>query len=83
VAAKALRFDMKRDMAEGISTALKHVEQALGELDVAVRSVESESERKRMIRAVLSVVHDLHLHITLAVAREHPDLHPDGYSRTW
>jgi hypothetical protein len=74
---------MKREIAEGISAALKQVEQALGDLDIAVRSVESESERKRMIRIILGIVHDLHLHITLTVAREYPDLHPDGYSRTW
>ncbi len=74
---------MERNVAERISGALKQVEQALGELDIAICSVESESERKRMIRVILGVVHDLHLHITLTVAREYPDLHPDGYSRTW
>jgi hypothetical protein len=59
------------------------VEQALSQLDIAIRAVESESERKRMIGVILGIVRDLHLHITLTVAREYPDLHPDGYSRTW
>jgi hypothetical protein len=74
---------MKREVAEGISTALKQVEQALGDLDIAIRSVESESERRRMIDVILRIVGDIHRHITLTVAREYPDLHPDGYSRTW
>ncbi|SKA02902.1 hypothetical protein SAMN02745126_03217 [Enhydrobacter aerosaccus] len=74
---------MEREVAEKIMVAMKQVELALGELHIAVDVVESESERKQMIRLLGDIIHNLHVQVTLPVARRYPDLHPDGYSRTY
>ena len=68
---------MKREVAEGIANAMKGVERALGDLHVALAEVDDIDERKRMIDTLLKTVHFLHVHISVPVARHHPDLHPD------
>ena len=68
---------MKREIAEPIIRAMKSVDLAIDQLDRAVRAIEDEGERKRMLRFMAGVIHDFHMQITLPVVKHHPDLHPD------
>jgi hypothetical protein len=68
---------MKREVAEGVIGAMKKMDEAIGHLDIAVNAIEDDDERKRMLRFIGGLVHDLHVEITLPVVRKYPDLHPD------
>lgn len=68
---------MKREIAEPIIKAMKAVDFAINQLDPAVRAIEDEAERKKMLRFIGGVIHDFHVQITLPVIKHHPDLHPD------
>jgi len=68
---------MKRDVAEPIIKAMKTVDLAIDQLDRAVRAIEDEGERKRMLRFLANVICDFHLQITLPIVKHFPDLHPD------
>ncbi len=69
---------MKRDIAEEIVEAMHEMDLAIDRLTTAVRRVEDETERKKMLKYVASIIHELHMQITLPVVRHHPDLHPDN-----
>ena len=68
---------MKREFAQKIIEAMKGLDKAIDRLDIAVREIEDESERKRMLIFLAGVIHDLHVKITLPTVRHFPDLHPD------
>ena len=68
---------MKREVAEPIIKAMKGVDLAIGRLDEAVRAIEDEDERKRMLKFIALLICDLHEQITLPVVKHFPDLHPD------
>jgi hypothetical protein len=68
---------MKREIAEPIIKAMKAVDMAINQLDPAVRVIEDEAERRKMLRFLAGVIHDFHVQITLPVVKHHPDLHPD------
>ncbi|HZQ00819.1 MAG TPA: hypothetical protein VFB13_14850 [Reyranella sp.] len=68
---------MKRQVAERIADAMKEVERALVKLDHAILEVEDEAQRKLMRDTLYKTVHFFHAHISVPVARHHPDLHPD------
>ncbi len=68
---------MKREVAETIIKTMKKVDFAIDELDKAIRPIEDEQERKKMLVFIANVIHDLHVKITLPVVQHHPDLHPD------
>jgi hypothetical protein len=68
---------MKRNTAEQVIKAMHSVDLAIHDLDAAVRAIEDEAERKKMLKSIFSLVCDLHEQITLPVVREYPDLHPD------
>ena len=74
---------MKREVAEKIMSAMKQVEEALAKLDLAIGDVDDDKQRRPMSRQILHTIHYLHVHVTLPVANEYPDLHPDGFSRTY
>jgi enamine deaminase RidA (YjgF/YER057c/UK114 family) len=71
---------MHRAVAEKIIQAVKELDQAFGKLDIAVRDVEDEEERRRMSRVLIGSYADLLHHITRSVLVEFPDLHPDSPS---
>ncbi len=51
---------------------------AFGQLDIALREIEDEAERHRMLRVLIGLYSDLFHHITRAVIVQFPDLHPDS-----
>lgn len=69
---------MQRAVAEKIIRATKELDQAFGQLDIAVHAVEDEEERRRMHRVLLGSYADLLHHVTRSVLVEFPDLHPDS-----
>lgn len=69
---------MQRAIAEKIIRAAKELDQAFGQLDIAVHAVEDEEERRRMHRVLLGSYADLLHHVTRSVLVEFPDLHPDS-----
>jgi enamine deaminase RidA (YjgF/YER057c/UK114 family) len=69
---------MQRAVAEKIIQAAKQLDQAFGQLDIAVHAVEEEDERRRMHRVLMGSYADLLHHITRSVLVEFPDLHPDS-----
>jgi enamine deaminase RidA (YjgF/YER057c/UK114 family) len=71
---------MHRAVAEKIIQAVKELDRAFGKLDIAVRDVEDEEERRRMSRVLIGSYADLLHHITRSVLVEFPDLHPDSPS---
>src|SRR5262245_9510926 len=71
---------MQRAVAEKIIQAAKKLDQAFGQLDIAVHGVEDEDERRRMSRVLIGSYADLFHHVTRSVLVEFPDLHPDSPS---
>ncbi len=68
---------MKREVAESIMKAMKGVEFAITQLDDAIRTIEDENERKKMLLFIAQLIHEFHMKITLPVVQYFPDLHPD------
>jgi len=68
---------MKREIGQEIITAMEGVDSAIDRLDVAIRAIEDETERKRMLKFIALLICDLHEQITLPVVKHFPDLHPD------
>ena len=68
---------MKREVAESIIEAMKGVELAINQLDEAIRVIDDEEERKKMLLFIAYLIHDFHMKITLPVVQHFPDLHPD------
>jgi len=71
---------MQRAVGEKIIQAVKELDQAFGQLDIAVHAVEEEDERRRMHRVLIGAYADLLHHITRSVLVEFPDLHPESPS---
>ena len=69
--------EMKRDVAEKIIQAVKDMDQVFGQLDAASNQIDEEDERKKLRRAVATLVFDVHEKITLEIVKQYPDLHPD------
>ena len=68
---------MKREIAEAIIKAMKELDLAGDQLTKAVRAIEDEEERKKMLMVIANVIHEFHMKITLPVVQHFPDLHPD------
>src|SRR5579872_3823489 len=69
---------MERKVAEQIIAAIRGLEQVFGQVDVALREIEEEDERRRMLRVLIGVYADAHTYITLPVVSQFPDLNPDS-----
>ena len=69
---------MQRAIAEEIALAAKELDQAFGQMDIALSAVEDEDERRRMSRVLMGSYADLFHHIIRSVLVEFPDLHPDS-----
>lgn len=69
---------MHRKVAEQIITATKGLDQVFGQVDIALREIEDEDERRRMLRVLMGVYADAYTYITLPVVSEFPDLNPDS-----
>jgi hypothetical protein len=57
--------DMHRKVAEQIITAMKGLDRAFGQLDISLREIEEEDERRRMLRVLIGVYADAYNYITL------------------
>ena len=57
---------------------MKGVDVALNKLLDALRDIEDDEERRKVIRSYFDLVNDAHLNITMKVAKQFPDLHPDN-----
>jgi hypothetical protein len=68
---------MRRDLAERTIDAVKRIDLILDELDLVTNELDDEVERRKMRRALGSLVIDIHENITLEVVKQFPDLHPD------
>ena len=68
---------MHRKVAEQIIAALKGLDQTFGQLDIALREIEEEDERSRMLRVLIGIYADAHAYIALPVVSQFPDLNPD------
>lgn len=69
---------MQRKVAEKIIAAVKGLDQVFGRVDIALREIEEEDERRRMLRVLMGVYADAYTYITLPVVSEFPDLNPDS-----
>src|SRR5262245_60321296 len=69
--------DMRREVAEKIIRAMKKMDGVLNELGAVSHEIEDEDERKKIRREIANLIHESHLRITVEVARQFPDLHPD------
>lgn len=58
--------------------AASGMDQAFGQLDIALGDVEDEKERRRMQRVLIGAYADLFHHVALSVIVQFPDLHPDS-----
>lgn len=70
---------MKREIAEEIIESMKGMDAALNRLEMALRAIgdEEETERRRMLRFIGTLICDLYVHITLPTIKDYPELHPD------
>jgi len=68
---------MKREVAEALAAAVADAYKTLDKLDAAISRLDDEAERRSMASALGMVFHHLHVGISLPVARQFPDLHPD------
>lgn len=68
---------MQRKVAEQIIAAMKGLDQVFGQVDIALREIEGEDERRRMLRVLMGVYADAHTYITLPIVNDFPDLNPD------
>jgi hypothetical protein len=68
---------MKRDTAKKFVQASKKIDEILGELDSVSFEIEDEAERKKIRRAMVSVMVTLYEQLTREVVKDYPDLHPD------
>jgi hypothetical protein len=68
---------MKRATAENIVNAVKNLDEPIHRLALSVLEIEDETERKRIIQFIASVIADIHGQITRSVLKKHPDLDPD------
>ncbi|HEY4168809.1 MAG TPA: RidA family protein [Reyranella sp.] len=69
---------MHRKVAEQIIAAMRGLDQVFGQVDIAVREIEEEDERRRMLRVLMGVYADAYTYITLPVVSDFPDLNPDS-----
>ncbi len=68
---------MKREVAEAIVKSMKAMDLAGDQLTTAIRAIEDEEVRKKMLLFIAHAIHDFHVNITLPVVQHFPDLHPD------
>ena len=68
---------MTRDVAEALANAMKEMDRAFAVLDGAVSRMPDGPERDRMVDALGRTINLLHIHVSVAVAKHFPDLHPD------
>lgn len=65
---------MQHKVAEQIIGAMKGLDQAIGQLDISLRKIDDDDERRRMLRVLLGVYADAHTYIALPVVSQFPDL---------
>ncbi|HLG48349.1 MAG TPA: RidA family protein [Reyranella sp.] len=68
---------MLRKVAEQIIEAIKGLDQVFGQVDIALREIEEEDERRRMLRVLMGVYADAYTYIVLPIVSDFPDLNPD------
>ena len=68
---------MQRELAEQIMEAMDGLAQAINRLDAAVWHIDDEAERRRLLRFIAGLYLDSYRHITVPIANQFPDLHPD------
>jgi hypothetical protein len=68
---------MKRDVAEKIIRAVKEMDQIFGQLDAASNQIHDEEEKKKLRKAIATLVFDVHEKIALEIVKQFSDLHPD------
>ena len=68
---------MKRETAKKFVEAANKIDEILGNLDPVSFEIEDEAERKKIRRAMVSVMVTLYEQITREVVKDYPDLHPD------
>jgi hypothetical protein len=68
---------MDRAQAERIASLTAKLNLIFGECHMALDALEDETERKMLKRALGELILDTHEKISLPVANQFPDLHPD------
>jgi hypothetical protein len=68
---------LKREAAEKIVEAVKKLDQLFGELDAVSNLIDDDEEKKKLQRAIFTLVIEIHEKITREVVKQFPDLHPD------
>lgn len=74
---------MKRELARQIIGVMKKLDGVLDELCILSEAIEDESERKVIRRGLASLMQDSHVKITLPIARQFPEMHPDNVEGGW
>ena len=74
---------MDREVAQQIIDVTRRMDELLHEIHVLLHDVEDRDERKGFIKGLLRVVTEAHECITLPIARQHPELHPDNVESGW
>jgi hypothetical protein len=68
---------VNRKIAEQLVAAVKKIDMVVGEIDEIAETLDDPALRKKTRTTIFNIVADAHEGITLDVAREYPDLHPD------
>lgn len=68
---------MKKEIGKKLIGAVKKIDNILGEIHEIAENIDDLDQKKRIRRAIANLVCDTHEKITLEVATEYPDLHPD------
>jgi hypothetical protein len=74
---------MKREVARKIADALKKMDDVFQEISLLIHEVEDASERRALARGLGELIGDSHVKITLIVANQYPDMHPDNVEGGW
>jgi hypothetical protein len=68
---------MKREIAEKMTGVLSKIDEMWNDLYWIIDEIDDEDENKKLKRAVLRLIGDMHVKITLEAVRDFPELHPD------
>lgn len=74
---------MKRQVARQIADVMKKMDDLFLEIDGLLGDIEDRNERKAIARGLAELVCHAHEKITLVVANQYPEMHPDNVKGGW
>lgn len=68
---------MEKSLASSLINAVQQLDERLNDIDVQLRAVPDEAERKLLLRALGMAMAELDCGLIRPLVRQHPDLDPD------